>query len=130
MDEPCRGTNPEEATALVGALARFYSEQRGSFVISSHYRVPDGNGIAHVRIRGIHTEALDNIAAVGVPTSDREAIRKIEALMDYRLERVDGDAPVPTDAIRIAELLGLDKDILALIDDISAENEVASRDEY
>ncbi len=130
MDEPCRGTNPEEATALVGALARFYSEQRGSFVISSHYRVPDGRGIAHVRIRGIHTEALDDIAAVGVPSSDREAIRKIEAMMDYRLERVDGDAPIPTDAIRIAELLGLDKDILALIDDISAENEVAARDEY
>ncbi len=38
--------------------------------------------------------------------------------MDYRIERVEGDASVPTDAIRIAELLGLDGDILAFIDDM------------
>jgi hypothetical protein len=118
MDEPCRGTNPEEATALVGALARFYGKQQGSFVISTHYRVPAGDGIAHVRIRGIQSEALDVIASEGIPESDRDAIRRIEALMDYRIERVEGDASVPTDAIRIAELLGLDGDILAFIDDM------------
>ena len=118
MDEPCRGTNPEEATALVGALARFYGKQQGSFVISTHYRVPAGDGIAHVRIRGIQSEALDVIASEGIPESDRDAIRRIEALMDYRIERVEGDASVPTDAIRIAELLGLDGDILVFIDDM------------
>ncbi len=122
MDEPCRGTNPEEATALVGALARFYGNQRGSFVISTHYRVPGGDDIAHVRIRGIQSEALDDVASDGLPASDREAVSRIEALMDYRLEHVGGGASVPTDAIRIAELLGLDKEILALIDDVNGRD--------
>jgi DNA mismatch repair protein MutS2 len=129
MDEPCRGTNPEEATALVGALARFYGKQRGSFVISTHYRVPDGDGIAHVRIRGIQSEALDAMSSDGVPESDRDAIRRIEALMDYRIERVEGGAPVPTDAIRIAELLGLDEDILAFIDDVNGKSGAAKEEE-
>ncbi len=126
MDEPCRGTNPEEATALVGALARFYGKQRGSFVMSTHYRVPDGEGIAHMRIRGIQSEALAAISADGVPSSDHDAIRRIEALMDYRLEHVDGEAPVPTDAIRIAELLGLDRDILGLLDQFNNESKQAA----
>ena len=42
--------------------------------------------------------------------------------MDYRLEHVGGGASVPTDAIRIAELLGLDKEILALIDDVNGRD--------
>ncbi|HHW93852.1 MAG TPA: hypothetical protein GX734_05080 [Clostridiaceae bacterium] len=125
MDEPCRGTNPEEATALVGALARFYSERQSSFVMATHYHVPHLDGIAHVRIRGIQQEALDVMAADGVPESDRDAIRRIEALMDYRLERVDGNAPVPTDAIRIAGLLGLDRDILELASDLNDKDEAA-----
>lgn len=137
MDEPCRGTNPEEATALVGALARFYSALRGSLVCATHYRVPAGEGVAHVRIRGIRPEALatfdpscagdGNVSLLSAEqnsgdaapacTSDQLAISRIEALMDYRLEEVDGQSPVPADALRIAEMLGLDREVLALIEE-------------
>lgn len=49
--------------------------------------------------------------------------------MDYRIERVEGGAPVPTDAIRIAELLGLDEDILAFIDDVNGKSGAAKEEE-
>ncbi len=136
MDEPCRGTNPEEATALVGALIKFYSRLDSSFVIATHYRAPSGENISHVRIRGIRSEDLESIVCDSTRNGDirsedlntarlketsepdQQAIRRIEALMDYRLEEVDGHSPVPTEAIRIAALLGLDKDVLALMEDI------------
>ena len=34
--------------------------------------------------------------------------------MDYRLERVSGEALIPRDAIRIAEILGLDGEIIEM----------------
>lgn len=123
IDEPCRGTNPEEATALVGALCRFYAGLAGSFVVATHYETPQGDDIRHVRIRGIHPDALDEIMegsaayfGTGDIQTDQEAIHRIESLMDYSLETVDGDAPVPQDAVRIARWLGMDEAVLDLIE--------------
>lgn len=122
-DEPFRGTNPEQATALIGALCGFYAGLMGSFVVATHYQTPVGDNIKHVRIRGILSNALAEIMDKQVASSksetiptDEEAIRRIESLMDYSLETVDGAAPVPQGAIRIARWLGMDEDVLKLLE--------------
>ncbi|HQG30087.1 MAG TPA: hypothetical protein PLY73_16155, partial [Candidatus Ozemobacteraceae bacterium] len=39
---------------------------------------------------------------------------QLQEHMDYRLERVEWDSPPPRDAVRVAELLGLDGELLEL----------------
>lgn len=114
-DEPCRGTNPQEASALIGALIRYYAGKAGIFLVATHYPVPEGQGISHWRIRGIMEEALADIMENGAgQLSDQETIRRIESLMDYTIE--SADRPEPGEgAVRIARWLGLGEEVLELL---------------
>lgn len=112
LDEPCRGTNPREATGLVGALARFYARGEGVLVMASHYLVAGGSHIQKLRIRGIMEEALEEVmekesGLIG----DEEAVRRIESLMDYGIERAREEEE-EGGAIRLASWLGLDPQMI------------------
>ncbi len=118
LDEPLRGTNPQEATALVGALCRFYANLPGVLMVATHYEVPAGDGIRHLRLRGIQTGDLEEIIKMTkLPPSDEEAVRRIEALMDYSIEALDGSGAVPAGAIRIAGWLGLDDQVFEYLEE-------------
>ena len=136
MDEPCKGTNPSEATAIVNALSKIYGETDSSFLIATHYQVTPKPGVRFYQVRGIRPEALikisDNLhekqilqgpmerhTASGVSSmaqpdlrEDLMRVRKIQKLMDYQLEEIDGDHSIPSGAIKIAELLGVDNELL------------------
>jgi len=43
---------------------------------------------------------------------DLARVRRIQSLMDYRLEEIDGVNQSPSGAIKIAELLGVDEELL------------------
>ena len=43
---------------------------------------------------------------------DLTRVRRIQNLMDYRLEEIDGIHQIPSGAIKIAELLGVDEALL------------------
>jgi dsDNA-specific endonuclease/ATPase MutS2 len=117
IDEPCRGTNPEEAKALVGALCRFFAKGTGCLVIATHYPTPEGPAIAHLRIRGITEEVLLSVTGgTRGQLTDEEAIRRIESLMDYSIETVEEAAPIPKGALKLSEWLGMDRDFLALVE--------------
>lgn len=61
MDEPCRGTNPREATAIIRALCRLYVKSPSSLLIATHYRIPPEEGIRYYQIRGIRNESLNRM---------------------------------------------------------------------
>jgi len=111
MDEPCRGTNPSEATAIVQALCQAYGNSESSLLIATHYKVMPGQGLRFYRIKGIHQPGMDKLKSTsGLP--DSELIRQIQALMDFKLEQIDGSQYSPSAAIQIAELLGMDKELI------------------
>ena len=135
MDEPCRGTNPAEATAILHALCKTYGASNSSFFIATHYPVATEPGIRFYQVRGIRPEALAQLSAYqtklidaenegnepvsGISTltrtdlkEDLARVRRIQNLMDYRLEEIDGIHTVPSGAIKIAELLGVDEALL------------------
>jgi dsDNA-specific endonuclease/ATPase MutS2 len=127
MDEPCRGTNPAEATAIVQALCNIYGRSSSTFFIATHYHVNPNPGINFYQVRGIRPESLSELPPHRVldeeirdeklsksydPRDDIKRIRRIQALMDYRLEEIDGSTSAPSGAIKIAELLGVDDELL------------------
>ncbi len=140
LDEPCRGTNPSEATAIVQALCNQYGASDSSFLIATHYHVSPKPGIRFYQVKGINPEVLSTLESTQgknhVPQADSSSqtagvsafalhtqredlirVRKIQNLMDYQLEEVDGLHPTPSGAIKIAELLGVDE---ALISEMKA----------
>ena len=135
MDEPCRGTNPSDATAIVQALCNVYSKSNSTFLIATHYQVRKASGIRFYQVRGINPDALSELASYrysppktdeteddSPPTlsnislklqhEDLTRVRRIQNLMDYRLEEIDGVHQSPSGAIKIAELLGVDEELL------------------
>ncbi|MDD2426600.1 MAG: hypothetical protein PHV73_00705 [Eubacteriales bacterium] len=138
MDEPCRGTNPHEATAIIRAICRIYAETDSSLLLATHYEVPEAEGIFHYQIRGMRdlseeeesqltinkaaspAEELSDKdeaykAACGYKREDLDAVKTISQLMDYQLTKVEDETSVPAGAIRIAELMGIDEEALSVM---------------
>lgn len=127
MDEPCRGTNPPEATAIVQALCKVYADSDSSFFIATHYHVNPIRGIRFYQVRGIRPERLAELPPHRAPADltkpglefnrsdsreDVARVRRIQELMDYHLEEIDGSSQIPSGAIKIAELLGVEENLL------------------
>lgn len=104
LDEPARGTNPEEGAALVKALTETLSAYGSVTVIATHFDGVARHAKAHYQAAG-----LRNLPDP-LPEGDRLAL--LASHMDYGLERIDLGAKPPREALRIARLLGLDEKVL------------------
>jgi DNA mismatch repair protein MutS2 len=111
MDEPCRGTNPSEATAIIQVLCQAYGSSHSSLLIATHYKVTPGQGLRFYRIKGIRQSGTESLRS-GSGLQDSELIRQIQQLMDFQLEEADGAQNHPSAAIQIAQLLGVDPDLI------------------
>ncbi|MDR1415292.1 MAG: DNA mismatch repair protein MutS [Odoribacteraceae bacterium] len=102
LDEPAAGTNPAEGIAIVDAIVEFLARRRVPALVTTHH----GGILApcrKCRVRGL-ARTID--AALPVD--------RLHELMDYTLvEETDNDAPA--DATRVAELLGVDEEIIQSI---------------
>lgn len=105
MDEPARGTNPEEGAALVRALTRKLSGAHAVAVIATHYDGAADAARAHYRAAGFRN-LPDVLPADG-------GINFIARHMNYGLVRVDGESKTPRDALTVCRLLGLDGEVLS-----------------
>jgi len=99
IDEPARTTNPDEGKAIANAIVEILTELKVNSLICTHYSGIKAN--KKLRVKG-----LQNI-------SDNENINieNINDFMDYSLIQVD-EEKAPAEAIRIAEILGADKDFI------------------
>lgn len=136
LDEPARGTNPQEARAIVTGLCQIYTETRSFLLLATHYRITPGKGIRFYQICGLATstsaEADPQAQRARLPGNspagqkppdlngseeswaeqrqkeDLAAAKWIRGKMDYRLRPDDGKSLVPAEALRIAEWMGMD----------------------
>ena len=100
IDELARTTNPSEGRKIVGAALHFFDTYNVRSLISSHY-----DNIEY-RTRRLRVKGLMHI-----PEGTSLNVDNINNYIDYSLVEVDDDV-VPHDAIRIAELLGVDKEFI------------------
>lgn len=100
IDEPARTTNPDEGCALVDALVKLFAKYNVRSVITTHY-----SGISapccRYRVRGFIEERLQ------LPLE----VNKLNKYIDYSLIKDSSDT-APHEAVRIAEILGIDKELL------------------
>lgn len=109
IDEPARTTNPVEGKALVQALLTLLQQTSSVSLVTTHY---SGLGTAcrRLRVRGFMEDMVD------IPLNPRN----INRFIDYSLTEDQNDN-VPHEALRIAEILGCDKDLTSLAKDFIAQ---------
>ncbi len=101
IDELARTTNPEEGTALVSAYVKIISKLPCTAVITTHFNHVKGE-CKRLRIKGLTIQENQKI------TFDQ-----LFQYMDYQPIEVE-EHDVPLEALRIAEILEIDPELLAL----------------
>ncbi len=122
LDEVGRGTNPSQGLSLCAALLSFYLENdmTSSHVIATtHYHgLADMLQVPHWQVRGLTTDlSLDSPQKEFAEISDTwangtDGIEWLYRHMDYSLQKVGPDTPTPHDALLIARVLGINKEII------------------
>lgn len=102
IDEPARSTNPEEGHALVNGLVKLFDKYHVRTLITTHYSNISG-ATRRWRVRGFIEEKMS------YPLS----VNQLNRCIDYTLEE-DKAEEVPREALRIAEILGVDSELLDL----------------
>ena len=100
IDELARTTNPTEGRAIVCGVVELLESRRIRTVVTTHYsgvNVP----CKHLKVRGFQKDRVEG--ALG--------ISNIHRYIDYSLEE-DSEGAVPQEALPIAELLGVDPELL------------------
>lgn len=103
LDEPARGTNPEEGAAIARAFLNVLA-RGGSYVMAAtHF---DGlvkdEGFVHWQVRGLKD------------LNETLIIKDIYSSFDYCLEKISQGDKVPRDALKVAALMKTDRQVLGL----------------
>jgi DNA mismatch repair protein MutS2 len=110
IDEFARTTSPREGRALLVALLETLRERGAHALAATHlHGIAAEAGVAHFAIVGLR----ELPARDGAPRDLASALERIGRAMDYRITRVDEDAVPRADALALADLLGLDPELLA-----------------
>ena len=102
IDEPARTTNPVEGKALVQALLKILNTMDSTSLITTHYSGL-GTDCRRLRVRGFVEDM------VNIPLNPHN----INRFIDYSLTE-DLSDNVPQEALRIADILGCDKELTSL----------------
>ena len=109
-DEFARTTSPPEGRALLVALLKILAARKTLALATTHFSgVAIAAGIAHLAMGGLR----GGIVSDGVPLDLPAALVRIAQAMDYRPFRVDEEGPIHSDALALAQALGLDEKLVA-----------------
>ncbi|MDD3050436.1 MAG: hypothetical protein PHR06_04755 [Candidatus Cloacimonetes bacterium] len=121
IDEFARGTNPEEGTAFSFAIFNSFTSREDILFAATHFTIPTGIiNCNRFRIKGIASSLQKSVLSASISLNDR--IKTIHKYMDYSLEKVEENCEPPKSALLIAELLGVDSDIVETANDILNKN--------
>ena len=113
IDEIASGTNPSEGLALTRAIVDHLKEEAVITLITTHFeRVAEGDDVVNLQVTGLADADLSQLDVQLKAAGSQDRVNVIRRFMDYRLKRVDGRGDVPRDALHIAQMLGIDEDII------------------
>lgn len=109
LDEPARGTNPVEGTAIVGGLLNYFKKSQHFLLVATHFDLHHLSGIARFQVKGLKEHSFGERSRDPVENS-RVLVDRLQEKMDYSLEKWDGSITTG-DAVRIAEYLGFTEEL-------------------
>ncbi len=112
MDEPARGTNPEEGARIVQALVRYLKKTNSDTFVATHYEHIAELADNHYQVYGLKHYTDEDLEAAVLGLTNKDRVRILAKYMDYGVYKVEKAEPLPQDAIRVCRLLGLQEEIL------------------
>lgn len=112
IDEIASGTNPQEGMALTRSLVEYLKEKPYITLITTHFDTASESGIVNMQVRGLADVDFRRLNSELAGANRKTRIDIIGKYMDYRLERVSTGREVPKDALNIASMLGVPKEII------------------
>lgn len=113
VDEIASGTNPTEGTALTKSLVDYLIDKPYISLITTHFEsVTEREGVVNMQVRGLADCDFNLLNSEIQHANRRDRINIISKYMDYRLRKVEKETQVPKDALNIASMLGLSKEII------------------
>ena len=113
LDEFGRGTNPSEGQALFNGVMQYFTTHTETVVISAtHYNPPQNlTNCTHYQMIGLQEGFSEEIKAnENMGLTDK--LKLIKKYMNYQPVEVTENTEIPKTALNIAELLGLEKEII------------------
>ena len=114
IDELARGTNPDEGACIVKGVVNMLKTMSVISVLTTHYDNVACYADAHYQVKGLCGVDMQALTAQ-IAKKRSASVELIEEYMNYGIIRVDTASEVPKDALRICELLGIDKELLIYV---------------
>ena len=113
IDEIASGTNPAEGLALTKSLADYLKTKAYITLITTHFEtVTEDVSVRNMQVKGLAGADFSRLDKEIRYAGRKERIDIISRYMDYRLVLVEDAAEIPKDALNIAKMLGIDRDII------------------
>lgn len=113
IDEIASGTNPVEGLALTKSLVDYIKEKSYITLITTHFEaVTEERDIKNMQVRGLANADFAKLDSELRYANRKERINIISKYMDYRLYDVEENREIPKDALNIAKMLGINKEII------------------
>lgn len=113
IDEIASGTNPVEGLALTRSLVDYLIDKPYITLITTHFEaVTEENGVKNMQVRGLSGVDFRKLDSELKYANRKERINIISKYMDYRLYAVEKNGEIPKDALNIAKMLGINKEII------------------
>lgn len=113
VDEIASGTNPTEGTALTRSLVDYLMTKPYISLITTHFEsVTEIPGTVNMQVKGLADADFTLLNREIQYAKRRDRINIISKYMDYRLVKVEENKQVPKDALNIASMLGINKEII------------------
>lgn len=113
IDEIASGTNPSEGLALTRSLVDYLKKKPYITLMTTHFdSVTEDKEVKNLQVMGLAGVDFDRLDKELRYAKRKDRINIISKYMDYRLVVVEDAAEIPRDALNIAKMLGIDKDII------------------
>ncbi|MGI6345491.1 MAG: MutS-related protein [Bacillota bacterium] len=110
-DELASSTNPLEGAALAQAVVEHLLDRPSISVFTTHYaELTRLAGVSHWQVVGLSRVHAGHLAEV--VHDQQRSWNQLADLMDYDLQPVPAGQPIPREALRVGQLLGLPEGII------------------
>ncbi len=100
VDELARTTNPKEGIAIIKSFCSLMKKYSVPSLITTHYNI-EIDKIEQLRVKGLK-----------INSNEKVTIENIGDYMDYSLEKTDNKSNNHNDALKIAEILNIDSELI------------------